>query len=202
MVVIVKGEGLAEGVKRKMIEQAALSLASKGLQRTSFTQVLEASGAPRGSLYHHFPGGKDELILAALDLAGEWALRKFAGPSGRSPTQVAEGFVELWRSVLLYSDFGAGCAVAAVAIAAEAPDLLVRAAAIFRKWRERLAAQLVQGGIDEPRATALANLLIAACEGAVILARAEHSMKSFEQAMQSLILLISEAVESGTLSRF
>ena len=82
IVVIVKGAALAEGVKRRMIEQAALSLASKGLQRTSFTEVLEASGAPRGSLYHHFPGGKDELILAALDPTGEWAINRMGVLAG------------------------------------------------------------------------------------------------------------------------
>ena len=49
-------------------------LAQKGVQGTSFMDVLEATGAPRGSLYHHFPGGKDELVLAAMDEASREAL--------------------------------------------------------------------------------------------------------------------------------
>ncbi len=56
-VVIVKGARVSDGVKQRMIREAALALARKGLQRASFAEVLEASGAPRGSLYHHFPGG-------------------------------------------------------------------------------------------------------------------------------------------------
>jgi len=61
---------MARDTRQKMIERAAILLAQKGLQGASFSEVLEASGAPRGSLYHHFPGGKDELVLAAVALAG------------------------------------------------------------------------------------------------------------------------------------
>ena len=193
IVVIVKGVVLAEGVKQRMIQQAALSLASKGLQRTSFTEVLEASGAPRGSLYHHFPGGKDELILAALDLTSEWAMRMLSSSLGADAVEVTQTFIDLWRGLLLRSDFGAGCAVAAVTVAADAPELMARAAKIFRDWRSNLAKLLEQGGIATSRATELATLLIAACEGAVILARAERSMAPFERTAETLVALVEEA---------
>ncbi len=199
MVVIVKGAALAEGVKRRMIEQAALSLASKGLQRTSFTEVLEASGAPRGSLYHHFPGGKEELILAALDLTCEWAMNKMASSPGASAVETAQSFLDLWRGVLLRSDFGAGCAVAAVTVAAEAPDLVARTTEIFRKWRLHLSCMLQQGGVAAPRADALATMLIAGGEGAVLLARAERSIEPFEQTERMLVELIAE--EAGAKRR-
>jgi len=186
IVVIVKGDLLADNVKRRMIEQAALSLASKGLQRTSFSEVLEASGAQRGSLYHHFPGGKDELILAALDVAGAWAMQQLEAAPATNPAEVVEAFVALWRNVLLRSNFAAGCALAAVTVAAETPDLVARAAAIFRDWRARIAAQLERVGTPTPRAAELATLLIAACEGAVLLARAERSMEPFERTAEML----------------
>ncbi len=73
MVVIVKGTSVtiamrtalaASDIKQRMIEQAVILLAKKGLQGASFSEMLQASSAPRGSLYHHFPGGKDELVLA------------------------------------------------------------------------------------------------------------------------------------------
>jgi AcrR family transcriptional regulator len=174
-----------------MIEQAALSLASKGLQRTSFSEVLEASGAPRGSLYHHFPGGKDELILAALDAAGGFALRRLEASAATSSAEVARAFLDLWRGVLLRSNFEAGCAVAAVTVAAQSSDLIARAARIFRDWEARLAAMLEGAGTRAPRAAELATLLIAACEGAVILARAERSMEPFERMAKSLMLVMA-----------
>jgi len=185
--VIVKGELLADSVKRRMIEQAALSLASKGLQRTSFAEVLEASGAPRGSLYHHFPGGKDELILAALDVAGAYAMQQLQASEATNAKEVAQAFLTLWRGVLLRSHFSAGCAVAAVTVAAETPDLVARAAAIFREWRANLAALLEKVGVAPPRAAELATLLIAACEGAVLLARAERSMEPFDRTAEALL---------------
>ena len=193
MTTIVKGEVLASDVKRRMIEQAALSLARKGLQRTSFSEVLDASGAPRGSLYHHFPGGKDELILAALDMAGAYALQRLEATPDHSTVGVATAFLDLWRGVLLRSNFEAGCAVAAVAVAAGAPDLLARAGAVFLAWRERLARLLALSGLSEPRALSLASLLIAACEGAVLLARAERSMAPFDAVAETLLRLAAEA---------
>ena len=57
-----------------MIESAVVLLAKQGYRATSFDAVLERSKAPRGSIYHHFPGGKDELIAAAIDLAGARAI--------------------------------------------------------------------------------------------------------------------------------
>src|SRR5579862_3832865 len=100
---------MAGDVKRKMIERTAVLLAKKGLQGTSFSEVLAASGAPRGSLYHHFPGGKDELILAAVGLAGDQALAVMERTAGKPAVIVAETFLDLWRMVLEKSDFGAGC---------------------------------------------------------------------------------------------
>ena len=61
---------VATDARRKMIESAVTLLAMRGLQGTAFSDVLERSGAPRGSIYHHFPGGKDELVDAAIDGSG------------------------------------------------------------------------------------------------------------------------------------
>ena len=108
---------MAGSVKQSMIERTAVLLAKKGLQGASFSEILEASGAPRGSLYHHFPGGKDELVLAALEHAGNQAMGALDRLSGKPAREIAEGFLSLWRSVLARSDFSAGCAVVAVTVA-------------------------------------------------------------------------------------
>ena len=171
---------MAGDVKKTMIERTAVLLAKKGLQGTSFSEVLAASGAPRGSLYHHFPGGKDELILAAVGLAGDQALAVMDRLAGKSALEIAGAFLALWRMVLEKSDFGAGCAALAVTVAADTPELLDRAAGVFRGWRTRLSALLAEGGVPPKRAAALAATLIAAAEGAVVLARADHSFEPFD----------------------
>jgi AcrR family transcriptional regulator len=181
-------------VKRRMIERTAILLARKGLQGTSFSEVLAASGAPRGSLYHHFPGGKNELVLAAVGLAGDRAIAALDGLQGRPATEVAVAFVALWRQVLALSDFGAGCAVVAVTVAADTPLLLDRAANVFRTWRSRLAELLAAGGVSGADAPALAATLIAACEGAVILARAEKSFEPFDLVAETQLAAVRQAM--------
>src|ERR1700722_12120720 len=66
---------MASETRQKMIVGTARLLAERGLQETSLTQVLELTDTPRGSIYHHFPNGKDELIAAAVDLAGSHAVQ-------------------------------------------------------------------------------------------------------------------------------
>ena len=200
--IIVKGnkriQALAGNIKQTMIERTAVLLAKKGLQGASFSEILEASGAPRGSLYHHFPGGKDELVLAALEHAANQALGELDRLSGRPAREVAEGFLSLWRSVLARSDFSAGCAVVAVTVAAESEYLRTRAAEILRSWREKLVTLFVAGGIPKKRAPAIAASLVAACEGAVILARAERSFEAFDLVAAEQLSMIETATKSAS----
>jgi TetR/AcrR family transcriptional regulator, lmrAB and yxaGH operons repressor len=189
---------LAGNIKQTMIERTAVLLAKKGLQGASFSEILEASGAPRGSLYHHFPGGKDELVLAALEHAANQALGVLDRLSGKPAREVAEGFLSLWRSVLARSDFSAGCSVVAVTVAAESEDLRARAAEILRGWREKLVTLFVAGGIPKKKARAVAASLVAACEGAVILARAERSFEPFDLVATEQLAMIEAATKSAS----
>jgi len=193
IIVIVKGKGVAKDVKQRMIETAAQSLARKGLQGASFSEVLAASGAPRGSLYHHFPGGKDELVLDAIDAATRFALDALGERRGRPAPEVAAAFIAIWKAVLLRSEFSMGCAIAAVTVASQQPDQLDRAAASFRAWRARLAELLRAGGVAAARADSLAALLIATCEGAVVLARAERGLEAFDDATGEALAAVRAA---------
>src|SRR6266403_784977 len=102
-------EVVTSDIKRRMIEQTEALLATKGLHGASFTEVLEAAGAPRGSLYHHFPGGKDQLVAAALDLAAERAFARLDELRGRPATEVAEGFIGGWRTSLKRANLQVSC---------------------------------------------------------------------------------------------
>ncbi len=173
--------------RQKMIESAVALLATRGLEGTAFSDVLERSGAPRGSIYHHFPGGKDQLVDAAMALAGDRALAVLDAVDGSPPKEVTGYFLDLWRAVLVRSDLRAGCAVLAVTVATDSPDLLGHASAIFRAWRGRLAELYERGGMEAPGAARLATTLVAASEGAVAVSRAERSLEPFELVAEALL---------------
>jgi TetR/AcrR family transcriptional regulator, lmrAB and yxaGH operons repressor len=167
-------------VRKRMVEGALRLLATKGVEGTSFAEVLEATGSPRGSIYHHFPEGKSELLHAALDLASEHGLAAMEATRGQPPEVVIERFLALWRFLLERSRLTAGCAVVAVTVAANDDALLAHAGSIFRTWTEILAELLVVGGADTASARQVAVTVIAATEGAVALCRAERSIEPFE----------------------
>ena len=164
-----------------------LMLATRGLQGTSFADVLEHSGAPRGSVYHHFPGGKTQLVSAAIEHASERALAFVDRAKAGSPRELTAVFLQLWREVLTRSRLEAGCSVLAVAVAADTPELRESAANIFRSWRSHLAGLLEQGGLSKGDAARFAAILVSASEGAVALSRAEKSLEPFELTASMLL---------------
>jgi AcrR family transcriptional regulator len=173
----------------QMIRSAATLIRERGVEGTSFSEVLAHSGAPRGSIYHHFPEGKDQLVDAAIELAGDRALGALDAVEGARPVEVTRYFLELWRQVLTRSDLRAGCAVLAVTVATDSPDLLDHAAEVFRAWRGRLAELYVAGGLDQDQARRLAITLVAASEGAVVVSRAERSLDPFEEVAAQLVAM-------------
>jgi AcrR family transcriptional regulator len=175
-----------------MVQSAVILLAKKGVQATSFSEVLEASGAPRGSLYHHFPDGKDELIAAAVDLAGDRAIGLLDGLTGLPNDEILDAFLGMWRAVLDRSQFSAGCSVLAVTIAPSTPELLEHASSVFRAWRGRLAELFVAGGLTPDAARRYATSVVAASEGAVVLSRAEQSFEPFDLVAEELRRTLAE----------
>ncbi len=175
---------MVSDAKSRMIEGAARLLAEKGLQETSFSEVLALTGAPRGSIYHHFPDGKASLVAQALAHQG-------------AAVDVASTFIGAWRSLLIVSHFRIGCSAVAVTVAADSDDLLQRAGDVFRGWAELLAELLTLGGIDAAAAPATATLLIAASEGGVILSRAQASIDPFDAVAEQLLAQV-RALTGGT----
>jgi len=183
---------MVRGVRERMVASALDLLARRGLQATSFSAVLEHSGAPRGSVYHHFPGGKDQMIDSALDAAGGRAIELIERKAGAPAEEVAAWFLHIWREVLIRGKFEAGCAVLAVAVAADSPELLDHTARVFRAWRTSLAGLLEQGGLTPLDATRFAAVLVASSEGAVVLARAEQSLEPFDLVAEQLLAQVRQ----------
>ena len=182
-------------VRPRMVNGAARLLAQKGLQGASFAEVLELTGAPRGSVYHHFPNGKDEMVSAALDAVSEATLKRL-GELDRTPVAITDGFLALWSDLLDRAKLTAGCAVVAVSVAATG-DLLDHAGAVFSRWTGHLAGLLTEAGVDPAAAADFATLLIAASEGAVIMSRAQRSREPFDRVSR---LLSAEAERVASTS--
>ncbi|WP_239135138.1 TetR/AcrR family transcriptional regulator [Streptomyces sp. SID12488] len=169
----------------RMILSAAALLREYGASATSIDRVLAYSGAPRGSVYHHFPGGRTQLIDEAVALSGDFISGLIdAATRSDDPVEAVDAFFALWRDRLVESGFRAGCPIVAVAVETndDAPQLALSAAAVFARWQEALAALFVRHGLTEERSRRLGSFIIAAVEGAVIMCRAEQSTDPIEAA--------------------
>jgi TetR/AcrR family transcriptional repressor of lmrAB and yxaGH operons len=181
-----------ENVRSNMVEGAVKLLATQGVEGTSFKEVLAVADAPRGSVYHHFPGGKSELLHAALDRASEEARGALEMSRGQSAADVLEHFLALWRALLDGSHVSAGCAVLSVTVAGADGDILDHVGTIFRGWTDQLAELFVAGGMPEDTAHRMATVAIAATEGAVVLSRAQRSRDPFDDVASTLSGLVRD----------
>jgi AcrR family transcriptional regulator len=168
------------GTRDQMIEGAIRLLASKGVYGASLNQVLELTGSPRGSVYHHFPGGRDELLGEALELTGRRHDEWMSAYAGTSVEQVVAGFLEFWRRVLGGSDTQSGCPILAVTVSAPDGELFDKASEVFDVSLGHLSRLLREVGVGRRDADDLATFLVASAEGAVVLARAQRSLQPFE----------------------
>lgn len=182
------------GTRQRMLASAVALLSRTGTAGTTVGAVLADSGAPRGSVYHHFPGGRDELVCDAVRMAGDSisGLVARAAREGGSPRDVLEAFAALWRRRLLDSDYAAGCPVLALAVAGSAEHEPARdlVAEVFADWLTSFADLLVDHGVPAGRAGRLATLTVSSVEGAVVLCRAQRSTRPLDDVVGELSALL------------
>jgi AcrR family transcriptional regulator len=185
--------------RRQMVVSAATLLRERGLAGTSFREVLEHSGAPRGSIYHHFPGGKSQLVEEAVTTVGDYASRLIASAHAGDPIAALRAFVQTWRVVLESSDYRAGCPVVAVVTEAseQEPELRRAAAEAFTSWQRELAAVLREAGVPADRARSVAALVVGGVEGAVVLCRAQRGIGPLEDVGAELELVLGSVLAPG-----
>src|ERR1700730_3873224 len=102
--------------RARMVRSAAGLFGSRGLSATSFSDVLSGSGAPRGSIYHHFPGGKKQLAQDAIGWTSEQILTYLRACPAETASGVLAWFIDLWRQSVQASGGASGCPVAGIAI--------------------------------------------------------------------------------------
>lgn len=164
--------------RERLVAATADLLQIKGYAGTGIAEIMERSGTTKGSLYFHFPGGKQELAAEALRLRGGEVGRLIEQLTKSSPdaaTAVA-GFAVALATRLEDSEFQRGCALATSALDAgpDAPDVMEVARGGYQRWIELLAACLAEDGVvEDPETEALA--VISALEGALIIARTQRN---------------------------
>lgn len=182
------------GPRERMIVSAALLIRERGAQSTAISDVLAHSGAPRGSAYHHFPGGRTQLLCETIDFAGEYIARRIANAG--TALEALDVLVDGFRTQLAESGYRAGCPVVAVAVEADNPPVIERAAAAFTRWLAQLEEQLRADGVAAEQAAELAMLATTAIEGAVLVARTTGSTTPLDLVHRQLRALVTAATDS------
>ena len=178
-----------------MIRSAAVLFRERGVYGTSLSDVVAHSSAPRGSIYHWFPGGKAQLAAAATRYSGEFIAAGLAAALEQDdPVAAVRAFASLWRRVLRDSDFSAGCPIVSATLEGDrTPAARDAAGAAFARWQELLADAFRRRGVTPARAESLSTLVVAAVEGAIVLSRAQRSSAPLERVAGELESIVADA---------
>lgn len=178
----------------RMVASAALLIRERGAHSTAISDVLEHSGAPRGSAYHYFPGGRTQLLCEAVDFASDYTAGRIS--SATTGLDVLDAVVSGFRKQLIKTDYRAGCPVVAVAVEAGDPakdenaEVLERAGAAFTRWTDLIAQRLADDGVARDRAWELATFMTSAIEGAIVVARATRDVEPLDVTHRQLRTLL------------
>ena len=178
-----------------MLKAAADLLHRQGYASTGLNQILEESQAPKGSLYFHFPGGKEELVAEALQ-ASACSLTELLErvlETAPTPEGAIDAIVLYFAAQLEGSQYTKGCPVATVALeqAATSDALHASCSRAYRRWEALIAARLTVEGFPAERADSLANFALSAIEGALLLCRAHRSTEPLRRAGAELRLFLT-----------
>lgn len=186
------------GPKAAMTRSAVALLRERGVSGTSLADVLAHSGAPRGSVYHHFPGGKPQLVEEATRAAAELLSTEITRLLREHGTVGAlRTIADLWRADLEGSDYDAGCPIAASALGGVSPARTVAGEALVT-WNRAVAESLRREGAPGARADSLAALVLSALQGALVLARAQRSSRPLDAVVTELEAACRNAVTDST----
>jgi TetR/AcrR family transcriptional regulator, lmrAB and yxaGH operons repressor len=180
--------------KGKTLAAAADLLRRQGYFGTALQDILAAAGSPRGSLYFHFPDGKEQIGEGALRLAGDANARAIAQAAGASES--AEAFLlRLIRGMAAHledSGFADGCPIATTALETAVQSEVLRRAArdAFQKWEGEIRRGLERFGVTPEDADPIATAVLSQLEGALLLSRTYRSLAPMRRAERVLMLLL------------
>ena len=192
---------MATDTREHMIETTASLVHRQGFYGTSLNEILLESGAPRGSLYYHFPGGKEELVLEATrqGVAMVTRLLKEVLTGSPGPAEGVRAFVEAAAHMLRDSGYVFGCPVAPIVLdSPESSALAEVCQEALEEWQQVLVEGLGSGGIERGRAESLATMIVCGLEGGLILARARRDIAPLDAIAEELASMVQSALPRST----
>jgi len=191
------------GPRERMVFSAAQLIRREGVAATGMREVAAHASAPRGSLQHYFPGGKEQLVNEAVGWAGRYAGNRVARFLAALPEPTPSGlFAEMvrqWTDEYEAVGFAGGCPVAAATVdcAESTESTREAAAAAFATWTGPVGRALAEMGVPEERSAGLATLMISALEGAILMARAERDVRPLTTVSRELGPMLDAAVSKA-----
>jgi AcrR family transcriptional regulator len=191
---------IARPARDRIVYAAAQSVRERGVAATGLRGVVAEAEAPRGSLQHYFPGGKDQLVGEALRWSGNFAADQVQHLARelRKPTPGAlfAAMARQWRDEFSRRGFQRGCPLVAAAadVASTDPQLRDTVRLGFDGWLAAVRQELRRMGVPAGRAESLAVLMISALEGAIVLARINQDVRPLTTVVRQLRPLLDEAV--------
>jgi TetR/AcrR family transcriptional repressor of lmrAB and yxaGH operons len=186
--------------RTNMISAAIKLFRSRGYEGVGVAELLAESGAPRGSLYFHFPGGKQQIAQEAVAQDAERVAALLARLRERNsgPEDYIAKIFTGWQRDLERANFELGCIVAmsAIELGPRSPEIAEAAKQAFSRWEGEVAAAARDWGMDDARAQRFSAAAIAAIEGALIMSRVRQNGDAFDLAAESLLSLAREYLRS------
>ena len=184
----------ASDSKGKTLAAAAQLFRRQGYHGTALHDILATGGSPRGSLYFHFPGGKEQIGEAALALSGE-AVRQGIVKAAEASETTETFLVRIVRAMaadLERSDYKDGCPIATTALetAAQSDTLGAATRGAFQTWELEIKRGLFRLGMTAGDADVAATMILSQLEGALLLARTYRSLEPLHRAEQAVKVLL------------
>lgn len=187
---------MAETTRDRMIRSSAALLRQGGLAAAGIPAVLLDSGAPRGSVYHHFPAGRDQVVAESMQWAGDQVTEIFERlTADRPPGEAVQALCAFFAERMQRGAWASGCPVATVVLET-GPDapLMAIPRELYARWTATIADAITRAGAAPDTARALATTVLAAIEGALVMSRASASREPLDVVSGHLRAVIDAAV--------
>lgn len=190
--------------RARLISAMLGALSTRGYHGVGLNEVLATAGAPKGVLYHHFPGGKAELAVASIDSVVAYLIADLErlNERHRDPVVAMGAWMASAQKALEKSGFDRGCPLATVALESTSDDAAIRLALAqgFEAIRASLATVLQRAGMTAAPARACAALMVSAYEGALIQARVAGTVQPMRDTAQALIAMVQLSLQQANKS--
>ncbi|MBG0829867.1 TetR/AcrR family transcriptional regulator [Planomonospora sp. ID67723] len=191
--------------REAIVRAAAALFRQKGYAATGLNEILAASGAPKGSLYHYFPQGKVQIGQEVTRQAGRLVGRTLADLAAResSPSMVLRAYARMVAGWMAESGFRDGSPITTtlLELTPQEPGVTAAGREAFATWSAVLEDGLTAASVPPARARRLAGLAIAALEGSLVRARVEQDGRPILETMDEVADLFDTAVSASAPRR-